>query len=151
MVISHAIRKYRYALATIAFGVVLLMVIIGLFSIDNSTNKMIVEYIEGLGWKIEETPMEITHLSIPETFDSVYETYNAVQKHSGFHFEDFKGKKVVRYTYKVLNHTSSESSQVVAGVFVFENTIIGGEISSAEINGFMHALTETSNMLEATQ
>lgn len=147
MVISNTIRKYRYLLATIAFGVVLIMVIIGLFSIDNSTNKMIVEYIEGLGWKIEATPMEITHLTIPNEFDAVYETYNAVQKHSGFHFEDFKGKKVVRYTYKVLNHANSESSQVVAGVFVFENTIIGGEISSAEINGFMHAITETTNIV----
>lgn len=146
MRMSKTVRKYRYAFAGITVAIVLLMVIIGLFSIDNGTNQMIVEYIEGRGWEIEPTPKEISYLTIPEEFDAVYETYNAVQKHSGFPFEEFRGEKVARYIYRVLNHKESENAQVYAGVFVFENTIIGGEISSAENNGFMHALTETSNI-----
>jgi len=147
MIISKTLKKHRFVFATIAFAAVLLMIIVGLFSIDNATNDMIVEYIESLGWQINHTPDEITHLTLPESFDAVYETYSAVQTHSGFSFEDFKGKNVTRYTYQVFNHKDSGSSQVTAGVFVYENTIIGGEISSGEMNGFMHAITETSNII----
>lgn len=147
MLTSQTARKYRYIFASIAFAVVLLMIIIGLFSIDNATNKMIVEYLEELGWQVEPTPREITHLTIPDEFDAVYETYNAVQKHSGFDLEPFRGKKVTRYTYRVLNHKESESSRVLAGVFVYENTVIAGDISSTEMNGFMHAVTEISNII----
>ena len=147
MVTSRTARKYRYVFACIAFAVVILMIIIGLFSIDNSTNKMIVEYLEGLGWRIEPNPREISHLTIPNEFDAVYETYNAVQKHSGFDLTPFQGKKVTRYTYSVLNHKESNSAQVVAGVFVYEDTIIAGDISSTEMNGFMHSVNETSNII----
>ncbi len=146
MKIIHSAKKYRYIIASLSFAVILLMIIVGLFSIDNATNEMIVDYIEELGWEIEATPKEITHLTIPEHFDVVYETYNAVQKHSGFKFEEFKGKNVTRYTYLVLNHKESQNSRVVAGVFVYEDTIIAGDISSTDMNGFMHAITETSNI-----
>ena len=147
MKMSRTVRKYRYVFAAITFAVVILMIIVGLFSLDNDTNNMIVEYIEGPGWRLDHTPREISYLTIPKEFDVVYDTYNAVQKRAGFPFEEFRGEKVARYTYRILNHKESENSTVIAGVFVFENTIIGGEISSSEVNGFMHALTETSNIL----
>ncbi len=147
MKMSKTATKYRYIFAVIAFGVVIIMIIAGLFSIDNATNKMIVAYLEELGWRVEPSPREIVHLTLPEKFDVVYETYNAVQKHAGFDLEPFRGKSVTRYTYRVLNHKRSEDSLVVAGIFVCENTIIAGEISSAEMNGFMHAVTETSNLV----
>lgn len=150
MKIIKSVRKYRYIIASLAFASVLLIIIVGLFSVDNATNEMIVDYIEDLGWEIEATPKEITHLTIPKQFDAVYETYNAVQKHSGFNLEDFKGKKVTRYTYRVLNHKESKNTRVVAGVFVYENTIIAGDISSTDTNGFLHALSETSNISQNT-
>ncbi len=146
MRITQSAKRYRYIIASLAFAIILLMIIVALFSIDNATNEMIVDYIKGLGWEIETTPKEITHLTIPKNFDAVYETYSAVQKHSGFNFEEFKGKNVTRYTYLVLNHKASESSRVVAGIFVYEDTIIAGDISSTDMNGFMHAITETSNI-----
>ena len=147
MKIIRVAKRYKYVFAVLTFAVILLMIIVGLFSVDNSTNEVIVDYIEDLGWEIEATPKEITHLTIPKQFDAVYETYNAVQKRSGFDLEEFKGKKVTRYTYRVLNHKESKNTRVVAGVFVFENTIIAGDISSTDMNGFLHAITETSNII----
>ncbi len=146
MKIIKVAKRYRYVFAAISLAIILLIIIVGLFSVDNATNEMIVEYIEDLGWEIEATPKEITYLTIPKQFDAVYETYNAVQKHSGFNLEEFKGKKVTRYTYRVLNHKESKTTRVIAGVFVYENTIIAGDISSADVNGFLHAITETSNI-----
>lgn len=148
MKIIKAVKRYRYVFAVVTLAIILLMIIVGLFSIDNSTNEMIVDYIEDLGWEIEATPKEITHLTIPKQFDVVYETYNAVQKHSGFDLEEFKGKKVTRYTYRVLNHKESKDTRVVAGVFVYEDTIIAGDISSTDINGFLHSITDTSYIIQ---
>ncbi len=138
--------RFRYVIATISFAIILLIIVIGLFSIDNATNQMIVEYIESLGWQINPSPSEISHITLPKEFDVVYETYNAVQLNSGFDITKYKGKNVSRYSYKVLNHIKSGESEVIASVFVYENQIIAGDICSTDANGFMHALTETANI-----
>lgn len=137
-----AVKKHRYLIGTLAFALVILALITGVFSIDNSTNKMIVDYVTTLGWQVNPTPSEISHLTIPKEFDAVFETYNAVQKTSGFDLEKFKGKQVSRYTYRVLNHRESDSVNVLLGVLVYENRIIAGDISSTDQNGFMHAITD---------
>lgn len=141
-----AIRKHRYILATLCFAAIILALIAGVFSIDNATNKMIVEYAASLGWELSPSPAEISHLTIPFEFDAVFEAYNAVQKSSGFDLESFRGKQVSRYTYQVLNHKESASARVLLGVLVYENRIIAGDISSAGKNGFLHAITETDNV-----
>ena len=124
------LKKYRFVLAALGFAAAIMLVIFTLFSIDNSTNKMIVEYLEGIGWEVEDSPVEIAHLTLPERFDTVYETYNAVQTESGYDMSPFKGKNVSRYSYRVINHQRSASVEVIANIFVYENRIIAGDISS---------------------
>lgn len=144
-------KKHKLVLGTILFAAILLIIIVGLFSIDNATNQMIVDYIESLGWQIDYSPIEISHLTLPEEFDEVYETYNAVQITSGFDLTEFKGKSVSRYSYRVRNHTKSDEVEVIANVFVYENRIIAGDICSAAMNGFMHGITETVNIKDNNQ
>ena len=136
----------RYIFATLLFSLVLFAVIFGVFHIDNSTNRMIVEYAQNLGWEINPSPAQISHFVIPAQFDAVFETYNALQKSSGFDLSEFKGKRVTRYIYEVKNHIQSQNSKVFLGIIVFENRIIAGEISSTDANGFMHGIAETSNI-----
>ena len=143
---TAAIYKNRYIAGTLAFAVVIFIIIFGVFSIDNSTNRMIVEYTTRLGWQINPSPSEISHLTIPTEFDAVYETYNAVQKVSGFDLAPFKGKRVARYTYLVQNHTESDNCQVLLGVLVYEKRIIAGDISSVDSGGFLHGITEISKI-----
>ncbi len=138
----------RYVFATLLFSVVLFAVIFGVFHIDNSTNRMIVEYAQNLGWEINPSPAQISHFVIPTEFDAVFETYNALQKSSGFDLSEFKGKRVSRYTYEVKNHVQSADSQVFLGIIVFESRIIAGEISSTDSDGFMHGIAEISNIRE---
>ncbi len=140
---KRVVRRNRYILATLCFATILFALICGVFSIDNATNKMIVDYVKTLGWDVNPTPCEITHLTIPYEFDAVFETYNAVQKNSGFDLTKFRGKPVTRYTYRLLNHKESNTVNVMLGVLVYENRIVAGDISSTDKNGFMHALTET--------
>ncbi|MBR5155199.1 MAG: DUF4830 domain-containing protein [Clostridia bacterium] len=143
---TAAIYKNRYILATLTFALVLFIIILGVFSIDNSTNRMIVDYVGNLGWVINPSPAEISHLTIPDEFDMVYETYNAVQKKSGFDLTEFKGKKVTRYTYQVQNHVESDKSDVYLGILVYEKRIIAGDISSTDMNGFLHGINEVSKI-----
>ena len=143
---TAAIYKNRFIVGTLAFAVVIFVIIFGVFSIDNATNRMIVEYVTRLGWQINPSPAEISHLSIPTEFDAVYETYNAVQKVSGFDLSPFKGKSVTRYTYVVQNHVECPNSQVMLGVLVYEKRIIAGDISSVDSGGFLHGITEISKI-----
>lgn len=140
------IQKNRYLLGILAFAVFLIVLISGVFSIDDSTNKMIVEYAENLGWSVEPCPKEISHFTIPEKFNEVFETYNQVQRASGFDFEDFKGKRVTRYVYVLKNHTESQNQEVFFSVIIYESRIIAGDISSSSQSGFMHGITEISKI-----
>ncbi len=143
---TAAIYKNRYIAGTLAFAVVIFVIIFGVFSIDNSTNRMIVEYVTNLGWQVNPSPSTISHLTIPAEFDAVYETYNAVQKVSGFDLTPFKGKSVTRYTYTVQNHAESGSCEVVLGILVYDKRIIAGDISSVDSGGFLHGITEISKI-----
>lgn len=142
--------KHRYVAATIIFAVILFAVIFAVFSIDNSTNIMIVDYARNMGWIINPSPAEISHLTIPNEFDEVYETYNSIQKKSGFNLEDFRGKRVTRYTYQVQNHESSDTQRVYMGVIVYESRIIAADISSTDMEGFLHGICETSKIKTAS-
>lgn len=144
---TAVIHRYPYLIGTIIFSVVILILIFGVFNIDNATNSMIVEYVTNLGWEVNPSPAEISHITIPNQFDEVYETYNSVQKASGFDLTPFRGKRVVRYTYQLKNHIHSNDSRVFLGVMVYESRIIAGDISSTDINGFMHGITEVSNII----
>lgn len=143
---SKFLKKHRYLLAAFVFALAILAVSYGVFSVDASVNNMNVEYAQNLGWKINPSPVSITHLVIPNEFDAVFETYNALQKKSGFDLSPFRGKRVSRYTYEVENHIHSQDSNVFLGILVFENRIIAGEISSTDITGFMHTITAAENI-----
>ena len=143
---TAVIYKNRFIIGTFAFAIVIFIIILGVFSIDNSTNRMIVEYATNLGWQLNPSPSEISHITIPTEFDAVYETYNAVQKTSGFDLTPFKGKRVTRYTYEVQNHAESGNSKVMLGILVYEKRIIAGDISSVNSGGFLHGITETSKI-----
>lgn len=146
MKFAFFIRKHRRTVAFAMVSAAVLFVIISRFYVDDSTNDMIVGYMQGLGWKIENRPTEITHITIPEEFDAVYRAYNAMQKPAGFDLEDYRGKEVTRYSYRVLNHSSSDDVEVVAGIFVYGNTVIAGDISSLDKDGFMHSIADVSNI-----
>ncbi len=148
MRMSPFVRRNKGIFFVIAFSAGLLLVIVGLFRIDSSTNRMIVEYIENLGWDIEDSPEEITHMTFPNEFDAVYRAYNDVQKASGFDFEQFRGKKVTRYSYRVLNHKMSDEVCVIASVYVCDGTVIGGDVASSDGEGFLHSIADVSYIRE---
>lgn len=60
---------------------------------------------------------------IPQSFNSVYEDYNEIQKGCGFDLSRYAGKSAVRYTY-----TLPDGDKAV--ILVLKNRVIGGHIAS---------------------
>lgn len=106
-----------------------------------STNEERMNFISQLGWEVDETSVEVCEVIIPEEFDSVYTDYNEIQKTQGFDLTEYAGKRVKRWTYTVKNYSGYENTELVhINLLVYDDKIIGGDICSVELNGFMHGL-----------
>ena len=104
------------------------------------TNEERMEYLAGYGWQVNETPLATQELVIPDEFDESYAEYLALQTEQGFDLEKYAGKRVKRYTYEITNYPTGEGG-VQVNLLIYRNTVVGGEVLSAELDGFLHGLT----------
>ena len=81
--------------------------------------------------------MEVKTVTIPAEFDKVFAAYNEMQKEQGLNLLKFKNKEVTRYTFSVTNYAGYDGT-VYANVLVYRNKVIGGDICSADVSGFIH-------------
>ncbi len=109
--------------------------------LTGKTNKQRLEFIRSFGWEVQEEPVEVMEVIIPQEFDAVYEEYNAVQKKQGFDLSKHAGKRVKRYSYVVTNYPGVEG-EVRVNLLVKDNKIIGGDVCSMEMDGFMHGFSK---------
>ena len=103
------------------------------------TNEDRVNFLASLGWKVAENPLEEVAVTIPDEFDAVFLEYNNLQKEMGLDLSRYKRKDVMRYTYQVENYPDYQGV-VYANILVYKNKIIGGDICSADLNGFVTSL-----------
>ena len=76
-------------------------------------------------------------MTVPTEFDKVYAAYNELQKEQGLNLSRYKGKDVTRYTFAITNYKDYEGT-VYANVLVYRNRVIGGDVCSADVSGFVH-------------
>lgn len=98
-----------------------------------------IEFLRQFGWEVESQPIEETEVTIPAEFDKVYQSYNELQKKQGFDLNKYLKKDVMRYTYKITNYPDY-TGDVYANILVYKNKVIGGDVCSADTNGFIHGL-----------
>lgn len=106
-----------------------------------STNEKRVQFIEGYGWKVEPNAIEVVEVTIPQVFNATYNNYNAIQKKQGFDLARFTGKRVKRWTYKITNF-AGVTDEVHANLLIYNDTVIGGDVSTVALNGFMQGLVK---------
>ena len=94
-------------------------------------------FLEQFGWQVESTPLETIEIRIPSQFDKVMNAYNELQKHQGLDLARYKDKDVTRYTFRVTNYPDYTGT-VYANVIVYKNKVIGGDICSADVTGFIN-------------
>ena len=102
-----------------------------------------VSFFAQFGWEVNETPITENEIKIPDEFDKILKTYNEVQKQQGLDLTKYRGKTVTRYTYEITNYPNYEG-KVYANVLIYKNRVIGGDICSADVNGFIHGFKRQS-------
>ncbi len=95
-----------------------------------------VNFLSQFGWTVDPEPAEVESVTIPAEFDKVYAAYNELQKAQGLNLAKYKGKEVTRYTFTVTNYEGYDGT-VLANVLVYRNRVIGGDICSADVSGFV--------------
>ena len=105
------------------------------YSCVASNNDERVAFLAQFGWQVEAEPLEIRDVAIPDPFDEVYLQYNALQKQQGFDLEPLAGKVCRQWVYEVTNYPAE--TPVHANLLVYEDRVVGGDICSTELDGFM--------------
>ena len=99
------------------------------------------KFLAQFGWEADPAPTKEETVTIPDEFDRVYTGYNDIQKQAGLDLSKYKNKEVIRYCYKITNYPDYDG-EVTATLLVYRNKVIGGDISSADANGFTHGFTK---------
>ncbi len=113
-------------------------------SLSASNDEEILKYISVWGWEVDKEPVEVREVVIPETFDEVYNNYNNIQLKQGFDLEKYAGQRVKRWTYIIRNYpeTAQEDDFIRINLLVSDDMIIGGDVCSVKLDGFMHGFNK---------
>lgn len=99
-------------------------------------------FLSQFGWEVDAAPVSVKTVTIPSEFDKVFAAYNEMQRGQGLNLAKFKGKEVTRYTFSVRNYPDYEGT-VYANVLVYRNRVIGGDVCSADVSGFVQGFERT--------
>lgn len=109
-------------------------------SADTHQNRM--KFISQFGWQVDEEPVQVKEIIIPTEFDDVYNEYNKIQHAQGFDLNEFAGERAKCWTYTVKNYEGYENQDCIqANILVYDGKVIGGDICSVELDGFMHGFS----------
>ncbi len=118
----------KLLIPVLVIGTVLMCVIM----IESDTATGYFQIAEKMGFQdVEKTPYEVVEFTIPEEFSPVYERYNSLLEENGYSLVPYKGKKCIRYTYLI------PSLNARANIIVYNNKVIGGDVSGITIDGVM--------------
>ncbi len=107
-----------------------------------SDSEDVLSFISSLGWEVDKNPMEVREVVIPEVFDDVYSNYNDIQLSQGFDLQKYAGRRAKRWTYVIRNYpeTKPEDDFIRINILVCDDKIIGGDVCSIKLDGFMHGV-----------
>lgn len=114
--------------------IILSVLIIGRFTgsvINNKnadTHKKRIDFINNLGYKIDENSVLTKQITIPNSFSETYNKYNDLQKNAGYDLEKYRGKNATLYSY-FSSEEADENLQV--NLLIANGVIIGGDVHKA--------------------
>ena len=94
-------------------------------------------FLSQFGWVADAGSVETREVTIPAEFDKVFAGYNELQRSQGLDLSKYKKKTVTRHTFTITNYDGYDGT-VYANVLVYRSRVIGGDICSADVNGFIH-------------
>lgn len=136
------VTRVKIAVCVCVAAAILIGVIIALADVPVTSVSVARSFLHNYGWETGQKPLETVQVDIPTAWDNVYNQYNEIQKEAGFDLSPYKGQKVDRCTFAVTNFDGEEN--VRANVYVSRGKVIGGDLSTVSISGFMLPLEKRS-------
>lgn len=144
MFIVCKIKRRNLMLAAAAAALLLL----GLFLIPRHSTKpanapadgvaLCLDTLNHFGWQVDPTPLSNEEFRLGRQLS---EDYLALQQKAGFDLQDDLGQIVRRYTFSVQNYPSGETD-ILADLLVRDGQVVGGDIRSASLTGFIRSLKQ---------
>ena len=97
-----------------------------------------VDYLRSLGYEVDPTFEEVREVLIPDEFDEVFAAYNAMQQEADMDLLPYHGKRLKCWSYRLTNAVSD--GEVLAHLYVYDDEIVGGDISETVADGDTGAL-----------
>ena len=134
--------------AMLAAMIAVILICCKIYAVSNmgfnaSTNAKRLEFIRNTGYEVLSNEPETKTVAIPEDFSDVYKNYNKLQRSAGYDLSNYKGCDVVIYTYKIKT-PSGYDGDCVFNMMVYNNRVIGGDVSSSALGGFMLSIKNQS-------
>lgn len=147
------IRKILLVLTAIAGVIIALILLLRGGSTDTpaaaasatnsvNSNDARVQFLKDFGWDVSASPTESSQVRIPEESTEVFDRYNALQKSQGYDLNNYAGKTVMRYVYKI-NNFPDATDPVYATLLVYKNQVIGGDITNTAAGGIIQGFQMT--------
>ena len=99
-----------------------------------ATNDGRVQFLKDFGWDVAASPVESGQVKIPTASTEVFDRYNALQKSQGYDLNQYAGKTVMRYVYKI-NNFPGATAPVHATLLIYKDQVIGGDITNTSPKG----------------
>lgn len=112
-------------------------------SSDAKTNADRIAFIEQYGFTLSSTEPQTKTVTIPVKFSDVYNNYNRLQQSAGYDLTAYKGCEVTLYTYSIRT-PDNLSGDYVFNIMVYNNRVIGGDISSCLLGGNMLPISKNN-------
>ena len=151
MLVMTAKVDKKKAIVVIAAAAVVLLLLILLLGGGNAeptaatgvaNNDGRIAFLKGFGWDVTTTPVESGLVRIPVESSEVFDRYNTLQKSQGYDLNNFAGKQVMRYVYRVNNY-SGATEPVYATLLIYKNQVIGGDITDTSAKGVLQGFRKT--------
>lgn len=120
------------------------------YSLEAETAEQRLAFAAQFGWELDTEPIEVREVVIPSNFSEVYESYNQIQLEQGFDLTEHKGERAKRWTYRVTNYPGT-TDVVYINMLIRNGKVIGGDVCSTALNGFMHGFSAQDNAAEISE
>lgn len=105
-----------------------------------ATNEDRLEYLTSLGWEVDPEPLEALRLTLPESMEEPYRSYNELQRKQGLDLTPVLGETLERFAYRVRNYPNRpEGCQI--DLYVYHGSVVAGDVLCAGVGGFIDTLT----------
>lgn len=93
-------------------------------------------YLASLGLTADPESEELREVELPARFDALLENYNRLQLDRGFDLRTAAGERVLCCSYDLVGYPGWDG-RVVAVLYLRRGRVIGGDVHTAAVNGFM--------------